>query len=295
MGRIISNKHYFNKEDIKSESFSNEYGFGEIIICNEVGNEGIYVLNRKGQVIKINAIQSDGAIAPEDLYDLINSYISTNYITSAATISLVESASGKVFSDLKVVSGILDTIHNEYLNEEAVANIVSEKIEMVVSGAPEAFDTLKEVADWIGDGSGKTAGYILQNLNNAFNKIQNNEGSIKTVNSGVTAVSATVLSALDSISTLNDITSAISGSLLNVKNTAEDAYEKAILVNNKLSPLLNERIYFITTDEYSRLCNNETVDTGDQRYGKLKYSSTAFYATYIQEEIEEKIEEGTEE
>lgn len=38
-----------------------------------------------------------------------------------------------------------------FQNETQVANTVSAEIAKVVGGAPETFDTLKEIADWIGD------------------------------------------------------------------------------------------------------------------------------------------------
>ena len=70
--------------------------------------------------------------------------------------------------------------------ETSVTSIVDKAIANVVSGAPEAFDTLKEIADWIGNGSGTTAAELVTDI----------EGlkSADTVISGaVKAVSATVV------------------------------------------------------------------------------------------------------
>ena len=45
-------------------------------------------------------------------------------------------------------------------------SIATEEVVKIVSGAPEAFDTLKEIAEWIGDGSGTTAAQIVTDIEN---------------------------------------------------------------------------------------------------------------------------------
>ena len=103
--------------------------------------------------------------------------------TSAVTVS--EKYTDKKFTDEFVpVKNAVDALTGN--GETSVTSIVDKAIATVVSGAPKAFDTLKEIADWIGNGSGTTAAEIVTNI----------EGlkSTDTVISGaVKAVSATVV------------------------------------------------------------------------------------------------------
>lgn len=52
MARIVVNKHSDIKSDITIDSFTNK---GEIIISNEVGNEGIFIKNTSGTPVFISA------------------------------------------------------------------------------------------------------------------------------------------------------------------------------------------------------------------------------------------------
>ena len=77
---------------------------------------------------------------------------------------------------------------NKLIGEDSgktARSIAAEEVAKIVDGADEAFDTLKEIAEWIGDGSGATAADIVTNIENLK--------SADTVISGaVNAVSAIV-------------------------------------------------------------------------------------------------------
>lgn len=55
MARIIKNKHYTIASAITADKFDETYGLSELIISNQKGSEGIYVMNDEKEVIKINA------------------------------------------------------------------------------------------------------------------------------------------------------------------------------------------------------------------------------------------------
>ena len=103
--------------------------------------------------------------------------------TSAVTVS--KAYTDKKFTDEFVpVKNAVDALTGN--GESSVTSIVDKAIANVVAQAPEAFDTLKEIADWIGNGSGTTAAELVTDI----------EGlkSADTVISGaVNAVSATVV------------------------------------------------------------------------------------------------------
>jgi chaperonin cofactor prefoldin len=85
-------------------------------------------------------------------------------------------------------------------SESGVTSIVTKAITNVVSGAPAAFDTLAEIADWILQGSGATAAEIVTDIKNL-------KTADSVITSGLSAVSATVIankSEFDGYKSAND-------------------------------------------------------------------------------------------
>jgi hypothetical protein len=72
MARIVVNKHSDIKSDITIDSFINK---GEIIISNEVGNEGIFIKNTSGTPVFISAksapIIDNHVVLTQSQYDKI--------------------------------------------------------------------------------------------------------------------------------------------------------------------------------------------------------------------------------
>ena len=58
MGKIVVNKHVDNKAQVSSESFVNK---GEIVISNQVGGEGIYIVNKNNDPIFIGPSTGEGS------------------------------------------------------------------------------------------------------------------------------------------------------------------------------------------------------------------------------------------
>lgn len=58
MGRIVVNKHFDDIAKITSESFVNK---GEIIVSNQVGNEGILIKNNNGEIFLIGPTNGAGS------------------------------------------------------------------------------------------------------------------------------------------------------------------------------------------------------------------------------------------
>ena len=125
MGRIVVNKHYDNSLNVTSDKFVNR---GEIIVCNEPGFEGLYILSIDGKVIKVGQSNSEGGEVSQEFKDYLKSY----YLTSGETANLINALDTRVTSV-----------------EEGVRPIVTEEIAKVVASADTSYDTLKEIADWI--------------------------------------------------------------------------------------------------------------------------------------------------
>lgn len=120
------------------------------------------------------------------------------------TLTLTDVASAKGLSDLKAtVDGNKSNIetllvlhaagsHNGY---STVAEEVNARVAEVINGAPEAFDTLKEIADWIGTdttGAAQMATDItdLKATLTGYTKTDTVQKAISTVNSNITTINS---------------------------------------------------------------------------------------------------------
>ena len=88
----------------------------------------------------------------------------------------------------------ISTLNGDENTDGSVLNTVNTRIAQVVNGAPEAFDTLKEIADWIGNNS-DDALTMQQNISQNATDIAGlkqrmtaAEGSINTINGDATTV-----------------------------------------------------------------------------------------------------------
>ena len=153
MARIVVNKHFDNSANITADKFVNK---GELVISNEPGYEGLYILNKNGEVIKIGQY-SGGTSEGGNLSEDVKAFLKKYYMTSAQTVDYVEEFSGNVVTALENFSGGSQSDWNEtdaekpsYIqNKPDIQAISAEEVAKIVANAPEQFDTLKEIADWI--------------------------------------------------------------------------------------------------------------------------------------------------
>jgi len=85
----------------------------------------------------------------------------------------------------------IDTLNGADTVEGSVANTVAQKIAEIIAGAPEDFDTLKEISDWISthaDSAAAMNASITDNANAiaaANGRISDVETNLNTLNGGV--------------------------------------------------------------------------------------------------------------
>lgn len=140
--RIVLHKHYDEASQITVDKFFDDIiGKGEIVISNEYGKEGIYIINTEGMVVKIGgggsgsgSTPSGEYITPQELKDYLNRHA---YTTSGNVVNITTT---------EIVN---------YLNEHAyttsanVVDITAMEIAKIIDSADSRYDTLKEIADWI--------------------------------------------------------------------------------------------------------------------------------------------------
>lgn len=234
--RIVVNQFFDDANLITRDKFSL---FGEIIVCTEIGREGLYILNEQGEPIRINS-QFDGG---ED----IKEYISNTYITSAQTIDLINSFSASIINEIESIIPTSDW------TEEEIANIASAEVAKIVSGAPEAFDTLKEIADWI---SGDTL-------------------SAMSITSAITQTIETVDSLKNIIGEVADDDKTINEKIVELKSEIERLSS---------TQTTSKKEVVLTQNQYDELINNDKVVVNGIL---ITYDKDTFYYIYEDSEIEE--------
>lgn len=253
MARILVNKHFSNSNEIKETIFDALHGKGEIIISNEVGSEGLYIMNDSGVVVKVSGIDSSnttGTTTPDEYKEYLKNYLETYYWTSAQTVDYVQKELSNFSGsniDENVVKNIVIT-ETSALSEtirilidsdsgKSVRSIAIDEISKVVSGAPESFDTLKEIADWIGTASGVSAATLVADIEN-----------LKEAVSSASAYTDT------RIEEVKDF----------IQNTGVYAHQP------------------LTYDQYTELITNGTIEITDENgvTNTIVYDDNTFYAIY---------------
>ena len=104
---------------------------------------------------------------------------------SKAVTSAISHTNDKFTSEVDPLKSTIETLTGSA--EGSISSMISAGIATITSGAPKAFDTLKEIADWIADGSGTTAAEIVTDIES----LKSAETAITT---SLSAVSGTLLS-----------------------------------------------------------------------------------------------------
>lgn len=302
MARILVNKHFSNTNEIKETIFDALHGKGEIIISNEVGSEGLYIMNDSGVVVKVTGISSpntSGTTTPDEYKQYLKDYLETYYWTSAQTINYVQNElsdfSGSDI-DEDVVKNIVIT-ETSALSEtikilidsdsgKSARSIAAEEVAKVVANADADFDTLKEIADWI------------QNDTTGAAKMANDIEYLKKADSALTQSINTVNTYIDTVSDSVSAFSAHVASAYTTKIEAEEyarvAKEEAISSASAYTDTKIEEVKDLiqniggyahqplTYDQYTELITNGTIEITDENgeTNTIVYDDNTFYAIY---------------
>lgn len=135
-------------------------------------------------------------------------------------------------------------------------NAASTAVASVVSGAPEAFDTLKEIADWISTASGETAAQILTKVDTNTQNISNLSAATKGLKEKIEAAESDIDSLQKTI-----------GGTYNSANTVADAisgHDTRIAELEKLSATTQSAIQKVTAStETTGTLEVTTTKTGN--------------------------------
>lgn len=162
-------------------------------------------------------------------------------------------------------------------------NAASTAVAYVVSGAPEAFDTLKEIADWISTASGETAAQILTKVNTNTQNISNLSGAteglkkkIGAAESNIDSLQKTIGGTYNSANTVADAITGLDGridTLEGLTATTQSAIQKVTASTETPDTLTvtttktgNDVSIKVNTVPGSITANNAGIATGGMVY-----------------------------
>ena len=238
MGRTVLNKHYDSAANITADKFFNR---GEIIISNEVGNEGIYIINTRGDVVKIGykggsesggTIPGGDYITGQDLRDYLQNQA---YMTSADTAELLSSIEAAIselnnrIDNMVITSGGVVDLSDLYTKVNAISATTEEHIGRserefqsiedridALSGLTAEILTEEQVRDIvIGEISFlvSSADTMFDTLRGLADWIANDETGSAQLIADVTNLKDAVSGVTDRVSTLEDRVDSIEGGL----------------------------------------------------------------------------------
>ena len=251
----------------KNDSYKNKIAFlqgtGEIMTQGEV-----FALNRESDIdalkTKIGKSGSDfkaldASLNAEDIISAINTLkglVDTNTTnignaTSGLTKRVadletsVDTASTGLKDKMTTVEGKVNTLVGEDANK-SVRAISAEEVAKIVASAPESFDTLKEIADWIGSGdvASTTAATMLADINT----LKTNVGTANTAESNQPSNATGIYASIDNLQ--EQITSMSGG-----------AGSIATQINNKVETLdASVTLAGTTASQPATVARNTSID-----------------------------------
>ena len=280
MGRTVLNKHYDSAANITADKFFNG---GEIIISNEVGNEGIYILNTRGDVVKIGyngggssesggTIPSGDYITGQDLRDYLHNQA---YMTSADTaqlLSVIETAISELNDKVDNMSGA-----TPYSGAPVDLSDLYDKIEVLSAATEEhigqntdKFQTIDERIDAL---SGLTAqilteeqvrdivvgeiAFLVSSADTMFDTLRALAEWITNDETGSAQLIADVVTAKEAISGLTERVTAVEGDLVGVETELGDLDGRVEDAENDIADIA-EGLIELSGSVVEHIAQNET-------------------------------------
>ena len=122
--------------------------------------------------------------------------------------------------DIEDLRAVIATVVGEDTNK-SMRQVSAEEVAKVVAEAPESFDTLKEIAEWIQKHPEDVA-ELNAKINELDRRVTANEGSIVSINSELEILSPKVASLETDLSNLTSRVTQNEGDILNLQTITED-------------------------------------------------------------------------
>lgn len=152
--RIVANKHINNHLDVSPVDFKN---LGQIVVCNQPGLEGIFIINSENEVIRVASNALSGSTVIDET---VERYLINNFFSKDKTLELIADAKDEVNERIDGVDERLDGIDERIdgldekvdgiddrvyalevsgssadIDEEAVKRIVANELSKIITSA----------------------------------------------------------------------------------------------------------------------------------------------------------------
>lgn len=265
--RILVNKYTDNPSDIISSVFHD--GFGEIILSVKAGEEGIYIKNDAGEVIKIGVEKS---VVENIVKEIIGNQLEN--ITGEQIESIVKES---VATELE---NIVNTINVEseraIAEEERLQGVIDNEIKRSTEVDQNLTNTINsEIAKLIVEQT-----KITESINNEINRATTEEQKLSE------DLDKEIKRATDVENEISENLQTLSEEVGKINNNIDDVVGE--IVNEKLASEGVPVHQDISESQYKELIEKGQVVVVNNKTGKketIKYSDDAYYMVY--DDIEE--------
>lgn len=172
-------------------------GYWALLDLGTSGSGGTIDLSGYATAAELTSEAEKRASADKELQAGIkaNAESISNLMTEAESVKESVSGLGKSVEELQTSKANDDDVYNkdETYNKDEIINQIITKVAEIVAGAPENFDTLKELADWIDSHEDSAAAMntaIKQNATDIANRYTKTESDNKYLGKTATAAAA---------------------------------------------------------------------------------------------------------
>ena len=260
--RILVNKYTDNPSDIISSVFHD--GFGEIILSVKAGEEGIYIKNDAGEVIKIGVEKS---VVENIVKEIIGNQLED--ITGEQVETIVKES---VAAELEnIVNTINDESERAIAEEERLQGVIDEEIKRSTEADQNLTNTINsEIAKLIVEQT-----KITESINNEINRATIEEQKLSE------DLGKEVKRATDAEKEISENLQTLSEEVGKINNNIGDVVGE--IVNEKLASEGVPVHQDISESQYKELIENGEVTIINNKTGKketIKYSDDTYYMVY---------------
>ena len=269
MARRVLNKHVSNASDIHYLNF--EY-LGEIVVCNEAGNEGIYVINTNHEPILIGSWSGDIDVDTDRIIQDLKSWVTANFASASDITNLQEQ---------------IDNISID-IDEEAVRAIVNGEIDKLIDSAS-TYNTFGKIERWINDHPSDVDPQLVNDVENLkaisadtrLDALESNSNLINERINELEAISANTR--LDNLESMD-----VEGRIADLEAVSADtrigelesisAATRLDTIEDKIDGVVKSTDHFVMTyQEYQVLLASGSVVVNGEY---ISYSDDYFYCIY---------------
>ena len=260
--RILVNKYTDNPSDIISSVFHD--GFGEIVLSVKAGEEGIYIKNDAGEVIKIGVEKS---VVENIVKEIIGNQLED--ITGEQVETIVKES---VAAELEnIVNTINDESERAIAEEERLQGVIDDEIKRSTEADQNLTNTINsEIAKLIVEQT-----KITESINNEINRATIEEQKLSE------DLGKEVKRATDAEKEISENLQTLSEEVGKINNNIGDVVGE--IVNEKLASEGVPVHQDISESQYKELIENGEVTIINNKTGKketIKYSDDTYYMVY---------------